>query len=259
MKLILENEIGSRQNLLRNLLKEVGYDNVRGFQGAFGLVVDGIFGLASWNKLYNALLNVKPVNFEGYYYKQASPKKQIVWHHSAGSDDAVGMFEWWKKDNVNHVATCIGIEKSGRVVKGFDEQYWAHHIGMSNGYNLQRNLDSVAVELTNWGSLRDDLSTWANNKLAQKDVITLNYKNTKYYEVYPDAQIEALKRWTLLVALRFEIPLDYNEADMWQLSNNAIQGKAGIFTHNSFIGWKTDVSPQPKLIEMAKSLIEYTK
>lgn len=259
MKLILENETSTRQNILRNLLKLAGYKDVRDLQKQNKLDIDGVCGLASWSKLYIKLLNVLPVNFEGYYYKQASNKKQIVWHHSAGSDDAVNMFEWWKRDNVTHVATCIGIEKSGRVVKGYDEGFWAHHIGMSNAQNQVRNIESIAVELTNWGNLSANLTTWANTKVAQKDVIELNYKGSKFYEIYPDSQIKALELWTVLVALRFDIPLTYNEKDMWEVSQDAINGKAGIYTHNSFISWKTDVSPQPKLIEMAKKLIEYTK
>jgi len=259
MEIILESHRGNRVNILKNLLAEIGENSIKSFQANNGLEPDGLFGLMSWNALYRKLLNVKVINFEGYYFKQGGIKNQIVWHHSAGSDNAEQMFEWWKRDNVTHVATCVGIEKSGRVVKGFDEQYWGHHIGMSNGYNGVRNLQSVAVELTNWGILRNDLTNWANGKVPQKDVIELNYKGSKFYEAYTPEQIKALKYWTLLVAMRFDIPLDYKEKDMWELSNNAITGKAGIYTHNSFIAWKTDVSPQPILIAMAKELVQYCK
>ncbi|MDX1903869.1 MAG: N-acetylmuramoyl-L-alanine amidase [Thermonemataceae bacterium] len=251
-------EIPRRNALLYNLLATIGYWDIKRFQKNNNLLPDGIFGSKSWNMLYSKLLKVQPINFEGYYYKVEQNKKQIVWHHSAGSDNAENMFEWWKRDNVNHVATCIGIEKSGRVVKGFDEGYWAHHIGMSNAYNLIRNQESIAVELTNWGNLRD-FSTWAGNKIDEKNAIELNYKGSKFYEAYTDAQIKALELWTLLVALRFDIPLTYSEKDMWEVSSNAIQGKAGIYTHNSFISWKTDVSPQPKLIKMAKNLVDFEK
>jgi hypothetical protein len=37
------------------------------------------------------------------------------------------------------------------------------------------------------------------------------------------------------------------------------QKRKGVFTHNSYRFDKSDVSPQPKLIKMAESMIEYTK
>jgi len=59
--------------------------------------------------------------------------------------------------------------------------------------------------------------------------------------------------------MRFGIALAYRENDMWQLSQRAIDGVSGIYTHNSYLSWKTDVSPQPKLIKMVESLADYEK
>lgn len=41
---------------------------------------------------------------------------------------------------------------------------------------------------------------------------------------------------------------------MWSVSNKALKGQNGLYTHNSYRRDKSDVSPQPKLIEMLKSL-----
>jgi hypothetical protein len=41
---------------------------------------------------------------------------------------------------------------------------------------------------------------------------------------------------------------------MWSVSKNALSGVAGVYTHNSYRRDKSDISPQPKMIEMLKKL-----
>lgn len=263
MRLIHENENSQRAKVLYNVLKEYTSSNtIRDYQIAKGITVDGIAGNETWDTLYKELLKVVEVDFSGYFYPQIYPKKQIIWHHSAGWDNARNMFYWWKIDGVRHVATSIGIIDDGTVYRGFHEDFWAHHIGMKDWRNPARNQEAVAVEICNWGTLNKSgdryYSTWVPTaEVGAGKVIELNYKGVKYYEAYTDAEIETLKRWTLLIAIRYGIPLDYRENDMWKLSENAKNGVPGIYTHNSFIEGKTDVSPQPKLIAMAESLINY--
>lgn len=275
--LITEQSNTLGKNILMNLLSEFGYNDIKDFQSKNGLVVDGLFGNNSYNRLYSILLKVQNIDFEGFYFKQEFRKNQIIWHHSAGWDNARGMFDWWKKDGATHVATAIGISDDGTVWRGFDEKWWSASIGCkssvftSNGIPLQyRNgriinnqaLDegSVAVEICNWGgplTLRDGkYYTWSGATLPVEKVIELNYKG-KFFEVYTDAEISALKYWTLLNCMRFEIPLDYSYEDFFAVSKKALSGQKGIFTHNSYRSDKNDVSPQPKLIEMAKNLINY--
>lgn len=271
------NTLGKK--ILMNLLSELGYTSIKDFQAKNGLSSDGVFGIISYNKLYNLLLKVENIEFENFYFKTEFPKKQIIWHHSAGWDNARGMFDWWKNDKVTHVATAIGISDDGKVWKGFDEKWWAASIGcktnvfQTNGVDLvYRNgriinnqaLDesAVCVEICNWGSLVEKsgkLFTWANVEIQKEKTIELNYKGVKYFELYTDLEIKSLKYWTLLNALRFEIPLDYNYEQFFTVNKKALTGEKGVYTHNSFRIDKNDVSPQPKLIEMAKNLIEYSK
>lgn len=258
MKLITDSNRLPQGNILRCLLSELGYNSIASFQKDRGLVVDGLFGLRSYKTLYNILLDVDDIDFEGYYFKTAFNKTQIVWHHSAGWDNARGMFNWWKNDKVQHVATSVGITDSGKVTRGYDEGFWAHHIGAAHWNNLRLNQASIAVEICNWGALSLRKESWAGVRIPNERVIELNYKGIKYFELYTDAEIKALKYWTLLNAMRFNIPLQYRGADMWNVSSRAFSGVAGLYTHNSFLASKSDVSPQPKLIEMAKSLVDYT-
>lgn len=276
---ITETTQGFHKNILMNLLSELGYKGIKDFQTANKLTADGVFGINSYSKLYAILLNVEEVSFEGYYFKLKYPKKQIIWHHSAGWDNVRGMFDWWKNDKAHHVATSIGINDEGKVYRGFDESYWAASIGANanvfnankiplkyvNGYitnNTELDQAAVAVEVANWGALTEKNKkcySWANIEIPTNKTIELNYKGVKYYEIYTDAEIKTLKYWTLLNALRFQIPVDYSYDDYFAVSRKALLGMPGVFTHNSYRADKSDVSPQPKLIEMAKSLIDYTK
>lgn len=263
------------QKALVKLLKEYyNTDSVMVFQKAmkdkgYNINPDGDFGLISYATMYADLL--KPTEYQGFtdFVRQETVKNQIVLHHSAGWDNARGMFADWQRDGQRGVATSIGITDNGEVVRGYNEAFWAHHIGMSNNYNLPRNMQSVAVEICNWGCLmkRGGLYyTWANDygrkgpgvTLPENKVIKLDYKGWEYYEIYTDAEIATLKKWILLQSLRWNIDLTYRHEEMFpglnEVSNKVIQGMNGIFSHNSYISWKTDISPQPKMIAMLKTL-----
>jgi len=73
------------------------------------------------------------------------------------------------------------------------------------------------------------------------------------FEKYTDAQIEAVRELLVFWNERYKIPLDYHD-DMWDISNEALAGKAGVWTHVSYRKDKSDCHPQPELIEMLKSL-----
>ena len=258
MEIIRKNSY--RGKLLYNILEEFCYEDVKDFQRVNELVVDGIFGINSYTAMYNLILDVVSVDFEGNYFKQVYPKKQIIWHHSAGWDNARGMFDWWEKDGRTHVATSCGITDNGNLYKGFDEKYWAASIGANHPNNRTLDKEAVAIEICNWGELSEKngkIVSWTGYELDSDDVINLKYKHVNYFEKYTEEEIETLKYWTLLNAMRFGIPLDYKEDDMWSVSNDALNRVPGLYTHNSYRVDKTDVSPQPKLIEMAKSLKDY--
>ena len=86
-----------------------------------------------------------------------------------------------------------------------------------------------------------------------KDVIEVPFKKYRYWENYTDAQIESTRELLLLWKDKYGIPLSYNE-DIWDVSDRALKGEPGVFTHNSVRSDKVDVYPHPKLIEMLKSL-----
>ena len=96
---------------------------------------------------------------------------------------------------------------------------------------------------------------YVNRVVPENEVVKLDkpHRGHQFYHVITDAQIEATKDLLLLWKDRFSIPLTYNE-DIWDITPRALRGEPGVFTHNSVRFDKVDVSPQPKLIEMLKSL-----
>lgn len=275
-QIIKEGGEASRTSiLLKNIFFALGFTNIVDFQAKKGLVIDGLFGSKSFAKLYEEMLAVEEVpSFEGYHYEHKMDKKQIVLHHTAGSDNALGVYEWWKQDRVAHVGTAIVIDRSGKVFRGFDESKWAFHIGSRRYGHQLLEQHSVAVELNNWGQVQkradDKFYTYIDNfgvdgsgqTIPSEDVCQIpdGYKGYHYFQDYTDAQIKSLENWILLMSLRFDIPLTYHEDRLWQCSEDAYRGVPGIYTHNSYddgrMG-KVDIYRHPKMVKMLQDLSMY--
>jgi N-acetyl-anhydromuramyl-L-alanine amidase AmpD len=214
-------------------------------------------------------MNIKQIQFAPrHYMNEVSPKSQIYLHHTAGNDNAEGVFAFWSGNN-ERIATCVVIDSKGLIVQGFPSQKWAYHLGLSNRHfnphglrheNLDRT--SIGIEICNWGFLTpvqdgDDVKylNYVGREVPKDSVIELDkpFKGYKFWHSYTDAQIESVRRLLLLWKERYGIPLDYNE-DIWGLTTRALKGERGVFTHNSVRRDKTDVYPHPKLIQMLKEL-----
>jgi len=78
-------------------------------------------------------------------------------------------------------------------------------------------------------------------------------KANALFEKYTDKQILAVRQLLVYWKSRYGIPLTYNDA-MWDVNNDALNGKGGVWTHVSYRSDKSDCHPQPELIAMLKSL-----
>lgn len=207
------------------------------------------------------------------YLTEEHPKTQIYLHHTAGNSNPFNVFKDWES-NKERIATCVVIGgrpgtskefKDGDVVQGYSSKFWAYHLGLKEStfdkFNIPyKSLDkiSIGIEICNWGQLTQKNGKFYNylNRVVPSDeVIELEtpHRGYKFYHAYTDAQINATKDLLLLWNKRYNIPLTYN-SDIWDVTPRALKGESGIFTHNSVRFDKVDVSPQPKLIEMLKSL-----
>lgn len=208
------------------------------------------------------------------YIKEVVKKTQIVLHHTAGNSSGVGTIKNWNADSRGRIATCVtvsgkGLSKDtydGEICQCFSSKHWAYHLGIkpdvfrAKGVKYQ-NLDktSIGIEICNWGPLEkvgDKFFNYVDREVPADQVCELEkpYKGHKYYHAYTDAQIESVRQLLVYWNETHGIPLDYDEDAMWNVSVDALKGEPGVYTHNSYRKDKTDVSPQPKLIAMLKSL-----
>jgi hypothetical protein len=117
---------------------------------------------------------------------------------------------------------------------------------------------SVGIEICNAGWL-----TWENGKfyssfrtvIPNEEVIEYvdKYRGQRFFHKYTDAQIESVRQLLVYLCDTYKIPKDY-QADMWDISENCLSGKPGIFTHTSVRSDKTDCHPQPELVKMLMEL-----
>ena len=211
---------------------------------------------------------------EKEYVNEETKKVQIVIHHTAGNSSAVSTINGWNIDKRGRIATCItisgkGLSKNtydGEICQAFSSKFWAYHLGVksdvfrSRGLKFQ-NLDkiSIGIEVCNWGYLEkvgNKFYNYVDREVPADQVCTLDkpYKGHIYYHAYTDAQIESIKQLLIYWNKVWGISIKYNEKDMWEVSKNALSAVPGVYTHNSYRKDKSDISPQPKMISMLKSL-----
>jgi N-acetyl-anhydromuramyl-L-alanine amidase AmpD len=210
---------------------------------------------------------------ETQYIKEETKKNQIVLHHTAGNSSGVNTMINWNNDDRGRIATCVTISgkgstnsSDGEIVQGFSSKYWAYHLGVKqevfSAHKVSyQNLDkqSIGIEICNWGALDKVGSKFYNyvdKEVPADQVCTLSesYKGFKHFHLYTDKQIESVKNLLQYWNKIYGIDITYKEADMWTVSKNALSGAEGVYTHNSYRKDKVDITPQPKMIEMLKSL-----
>ncbi len=205
---------------------------------------------------------------ENQYYKEQTNKKVIVLHHTVSGQGVDGDIAWWAS-TPEHVAVAIIVGWDGKIYQLFSSTYWAHHLGTTATNNKTLNMQSIGIEIDAWGALMESGGKWYPAKwddIAKKNVPNTIIKPIQNVELYPagfkgfygfekytNAQIEAVRELLIYWNERYNIPLTYHPT-MFDVSNEALAGKSGIWSHTSFRSDKSDVHPQPELIQMLKSL-----
>jgi len=199
------------------------------------------------------------------YVRQTTDKNQIILHHTVSGQGTGGDIAWWRK-TASRIGTAIIVGWDGKIYQCYSSRYWAWHLGCGNT-NLDKH--SIGIEIDAWGGLVRTNRQWypakwdANQKKFVANTSVSPIQNVQVYpqgfrgfygfEKYSDAQIEAVRQLLVFWNERYDIPLDYHE-DMWDISDDALTGEDGIWTHVSYRKDKSDCHPQPELIEMLKSL-----
>jgi len=216
-------------------------------------------------------LHFNKLSFPGNQYVQRKKtKKTFILHYSSGWDNARGMFNGWAKDKLGRVCTSYGIEDSGKIFRAFDasDNYgYAIYINSPTNHlpkNLQQfktvkhdvllNSQAIQVEVCNWGWLREKnnkLYSWTRTEIPRDKTIFYpdGYRGMHFFERITDSEIEALQILIMYHAIKDDIRLTYNH-DMWDISERAVRGAEGIWSHTSYRTDKLDIHPQAELVSM---------
>lgn len=231
------------------------------------------------------LSTIKSIDFpKEQFYPEETAKSQICLHHTASGRGTDGDWRSWIS-NPERVATCVIIDHNGQINQLYNSKFWGHHLGVQQSVfdehgikesnNRKLNQTCIGIEIDSWGPLvfhDGEYRSYTGTKVAKEEVVvyeqpfkTLPGKGTYFekigaageachmYQRYSDEQIISVAQLLELWGNGYNIPLTYNES-MWDVSLDALRGKAGIWTHVSYRSDKNDCVPQLELIQMLKSL-----
>lgn len=210
---------------------------------------------------------------ESQYFKEETPKQQIVLHHTAGGPAAINVISSWDADDRGRIATPIVISGpnakgtyDGEICQAFSSRHWAYHLGIKpevfRAYKVSyQKLDKIAIgiEICNWGQLtlkNGKYYNYVDREVPANQVTTLEtpYKGFKYFHRYSDAQIQSVKDLLVYWKGVYNIDLTYNYDQMFTVNTKALKGENGLYSHNSYRKDKIDIYPCPRMIEMLKTL-----
>jgi hypothetical protein len=205
---------------------------------------------------------------EDKYFKEEWTKTQIVLHHTVSGPNIEGDVSTWIDGKYN-IGTCIIVDRDGVPWQLFSSRYWAYHLGSGDHEQDRR---SIGIEIDNWGWLIPGDGTVKHIGTHVVHTIKGKYYNSygypvnvdlqeysggfrgyNFYEKYTMAQIQTVGELLLYWRNKYDIPLTYN-SDMWDVSQRALNGEPGVWTHISFRGDKSDCHPQTDLVEMLQAV-----
>ena len=210
---------------------------------------------------------------QSQYFKEVTPKRQIVLHHTAGNASAINVISSWDADDRGRIATSIVISGpgargtyDGEICQAFSSRHWAYHLGIKpevfRAYKVSYQvLDKIAIgiEICNWGQLtleNGKFYNYVDREVPASQVTTLDtpYKGFKHFHRYSDAQIQSVKDLLVYWKDIYDIDLTYDYTQMFTVNAKALRGENGLYSHNSYRKDKIDIYPCPRMIEMLKTL-----
>ena len=198
------------------------------------------------------------------FVKQETVKKQIYLHHTVGGPSGEKTIDIWKNDKIK-IGTAVCISRDGKIVQAFSSKYWAFHLGLKEGVFEKHGLPyasldkiSIGIELCSYGPVVPfglNYKTIYGQIIEPDDVCVLpfEFRGSRFWHKYTKEQIESTRKLLLFWGQKLNIPLKYDEK-IWDVYPKALRGEPGVYSHVSVRYDKSDVFPQPELIEMLKTL-----
>jgi peptidoglycan hydrolase-like protein with peptidoglycan-binding domain len=233
-------------------------------------------------KIYDCLLS------EDEYIKQEVRKETIWLHHTAGGYRPDWTIGGWEKDflkdkNGNPVLDSNGNPKplkvgtsyvigrkssstddvlwDGKILRAFDDKFWAYHLGISSSKNEDLNSKSIGIEICNYGPLtlgKDSrFYNYVNKPISDSEVVELDkpFRGYKYYEKYTDAQIDSTYKLIKYLQNKWAIEIEKGIYDEnWFNFDSKWFTNGGLRSHTQVRQDKFDLFPQKELIQMLNSL-----
>jgi len=222
-------------------------------------------------------------------YKQGPVLPEYLFiHHTAGRENPYNTIDSWGRDTRGAVATefVIGGQSidgkknthDGEIVQSFPEGGYGWHLGKNGSQHM--HIHSVGIEVNNFayltkgGYMKDGVwvnklpesyYTYAGVIADKSQIVKLDkpFRGHSTWHRYSDLQIESLREIIILVGerdgidVRMGLPTWIRDrgVDAFEWNEEAYYGKVkGLLTHSNTRKDKSDMFPQPELVDMLLSL-----
>lgn len=225
---------------------------------------------------------------ENEYLAGPTKKEYLFLHHTAGGYNPYSVVDMWGRDTRGRIATefllggpsCLGNNDKfdGELVQCVPTGGYGWHLGETGSMHMHKH--SVGIEVCNYGYVTkggyrkggtwvakdtDKYYNYAGGLVIESHVTTLAqaFCGHKTWHRYSDKQLEVLKDWILFIADRDDIDvrkglieeIKKNGAAGFEWNENAYYGRVkGMWSHTSVREDKSDMFPQPELIDMLLSI-----
>ena len=285
---ILQSKLNMKESKIDGIFGNETRNMVIFFQKRNKLHPDGIVGPITWKKLgYDPLetdLETDRETYEnwietyhlppGQYINKETSKQYIVGHHTAGRENPYKCIDHWANDNrgrvgTNYVIGGISVDGKntkydGKTLRAINDEYYGWHIGKGGSFYMKEH--SISIELCSAGYLTEKNGkwyTWFGERVVEDQICFLEqpFKGKTAFHKYSDEQIKSFGALCKYLSKKHGISL---KLGMQQLINknvnafgwdmNIYNGKfKGLISHGNIRKDKTDLFPQPELIELIKS------
>lgn len=196
------------------------------------------------------------------FYPQIEEKKSIFLHHTAGTN-ARSCIEWWNK-TPDHVGAAYVIDRDGTVYEAFDPRSWAYHLGIKGDDDFHEKF-GIGIEIVSLGGLHRLPSgntvyapawpaTSPSIPVGTEDTFALEkYRGYDVFHRYTPAQISSVVELIKYLAYTFNIRIQPNLDGFWEYNENVVKCHwTGLWSHTTVREDKSDIFPQPELIQAFK-------
>tara|TARA_R110000772_G_scaffold17946_3_gene49917 strand:+ start:95352 stop:96227 length:876 start_codon:yes stop_codon:yes gene_type:complete len=254
------------------------------WQRANGLKADGVVGPQTWDAMglastdmgesnNNVGLNINQYFLPRGEYKDGPTNKDYLFlHHTAGWHNPYNQVDQWGRDNRGAIGTefvlggqsIIGNDNQsdGIIVQAIPDGGYGWHLGKNGSQYMHTH--SVGIEVCNFGWLKDG-RTYAGTQAADSQITVLQkpFRGFDMWHTYSDTQLRALYDLIIYIAQRDNIDVRAGLVEgihqfgpgAFDFNQDAFYGKIkGMWSHTNTRKDKTDMYPDPRLLDMLLSL-----